>query len=167
MPPRASSGAGGSQWALFPTSRCCRWCTSPHSSSAAPSTACGAVSPRAFRSSGGLRRVAASPQAKEGLGKFGRPHPRLSLRFRVCRFAYGLAPTLAAGRHATTRHARYAGVYRPGVNILHYSPKNIHRISLSYVYLSLLSLVSYISLSYISLATPDIMSKSRWCMTRG
>jgi hypothetical protein len=163
VPPRASSGAGGSQWALFPTSRCCRWCTSPHSSSAAPSTACGAVSPRAFRSSGGLRRVAASPQAKEGLGKFGRPHPRLSLRFRVCRFAYGLAPTLAAGRHATRHDSPRAlcRLYRPGVNILHCTPKNIHRISLSYFYLSLLSL------SLISLSTPDIMSKSRWCMTRG
>ena len=151
MPPRASSGAGGSQWALFPTSRCCRWCTSPHSSSAAPSTACGAVSPRAFRSSGGLRRVAASPQAKEGLGKFGRPHPRLSLRFRVCRFAYGLAPTLAAGRHATTRQTPRAlcRLYRPGVNILHYTPKNIHRISLSYSYFYLSP--PYLSLLYLSL----------------
>ena len=40
-------------------------------------------------------------------------------------------------------------LYRPGVNILHYTPKNIHRISLSYSYFYLSP--PYLSLSYISL----------------
>ena len=51
--------------------RCCRSCTCRPCYSAAPSTACGAASPRACRSSGAQRR-AVSSQAKDGPGKVGR-----------------------------------------------------------------------------------------------